>query len=99
MGEGGGVSRHAGHRPTQDSDLRHSHLRTRGSEVLDDALRYGVVYGVDEQSACRADRVVVIVLGRVDLRVGHRPGQVGQRGDRLRCVAGETGTDDGSIRP
>src|SRR5215213_5877023 len=72
MGEGGGLSRHAGHRSTQDPDLRHGHLRTRSLEVLDDGLRYGAIYSVDEHSARRADRVVVFLLRREDLRVGHR---------------------------
>ena len=84
--ERGRVGRHAGHRPTQRPELRHAHHRGRGPEVLEDRLRLGAVDRVDEHRSRRRHGVVLLVLGRVDLRVRHRPDQVrdrlGERSER-----------------
>src|SRR5215211_4481958 len=72
VGERGGLSRHPGHRPTEHPDLYHSHLSCRGLEVLDDRLCHGAIDSINEHRAPRGNRVVVVLLGWVDLRVAHR---------------------------
>jgi hypothetical protein len=95
--------------PTQHPQLRHPHEGSGGLQVLDDRFGRGAIDGIDEHRAQHPGRVEVLLpllLGRVDLGVGHRPDQVGQRGGqrpkrRHRALAaldvagvGEGGHDD-----
>lgn len=48
------------------------HLRGRSLEMLDDRLCSGEIYLLDEHRAPRGERVVGVLLGRVEFRVAHR---------------------------
>ena len=79
MGERRRVGRHAGHRAAEHPQLRDAHRRIGGLEVLDDRLGDRQIDPVDEHRPRDRQRVVALVVGRIDLRVGHRLEHVGER--------------------
>ena len=65
--------------PAQSPELGGRHHRRGRPEMLEDQLGLGVPDRVDEHRACRRERTVLGVIGRIDLRVGHGPDHVGER--------------------
>ena len=90
MGERGGVGRDAGHRAAEDPELHDAHRRVGGRRRSTIVSATALVDRVHEQRPRDGGRVVVRVLGRVDLRVAASGwtmsaigvGQRAERGDR-----------------
>ena len=80
VGVGGRVGGHAGHGAAEDPELGDAIGRGRSAlEPVDDQLRQRVVDVVHEERPVDRDRLVVRVLRREHLGVGHRPQEVGDR--------------------
>ena len=78
MGEGRGVRGHAGHRAAEHADLAGGQRRRRLADPLEDRLRLPRADAAGEHRARHRDGAGALLVG-IQLRVPHRPQEVGDR--------------------